>query len=343
MRELAGRLALAYGPSGSEDEVRETIRKEVSPWVDQVSQDALGNLIAVKRGVPGSKSVMLVAHMDEPGLMVTHVEEEGFLRFSTVGNVDPQVLVGTRVRFRNGALGVVSAEAAEPARVSEPKKFFIDSGLGKAASGAFRVGDMAVMHGELEEMGNLWVGKTLDNRVGCAVLIEAARELSEDPGVGNEVQFVFATQSELGIRGARTCAYGLCPDLGLAVEVVEAHDTPKTEKPGVGLGQGVAIKVKDQAIIVHRGVRGLLEETARQEGIPYQREVRDKGFSDAAAIQLSRAGIPAGALSVPCRYRLTPSESLDPKDVDACLRLLTAVLRGSLDIQGRRYTQEDEG
>ncbi len=333
MKELVGLLTSAYGPPGNEDEVRAIIQEKVSPFVDEVATDALGNLIATRRGHSKAASVMVVAHMDEPGVIVTHVEDEGFVRFNVVGRVPPHFLLGARVRFSGGFEGVIYAENPDKVKDLEPKKYFIDTGLGTTTGESLKVGGMGVFSGEFQDLGGLWMGKALDDRLGCAVLIEAARELARDPETANHVAFVFSSQSNLGVRGSRTSAYGVSPALGLAVEVVEAQDTPKSERPGVSLGKGVAIKVKDGAVIAHGGVRSLLEETAHKSGIPFQKDVQEKGISDAAGIQLSKAGVPVGALSVPCRYRHTASEAVDPGDVASCSRLLVAVLRGRLGIR----------
>ncbi|MCL4425399.1 MAG: M42 family metallopeptidase [Firmicutes bacterium] len=328
MKELIKKLVETHGPSGSEESIQAVIRQEIKGFVDEVRVDALGNLIAIKKG-RGGKKVMLAAHMDEIGLMVTHIDDKGFLRFAQIGGVSPFILLGQRVVFANGIVGVIGSEKIDDIKDLRMEKLFIDIGAidRPSAEAKVKVGDSAGYWRPLDDLGNRLVAKSMDDRIGCGTLIEAARRLKN---TDHEVYFVFTVQEEVGTRGARTAAFGLSPDLGIAVDVTRTGDTPKSITMEVALGKGAAIKVKDSGIIGHPGVKKMLVETARQAGIPYQMEVLEQGGTDAGPIQLTREGIPAGVISIPTRYIHSPSEMVDLGDVEAAVNLLVKVLESEL-------------
>ena len=328
------RLTETYGPSGREDAVRELIAAEIRPWADEVRVDALGNLIARRapRGGtgPGGRRVLLAAHMDEIALIATHIDERGFIRFEPVGGHDPTVLLGQRVEFAGGTLGVIASEKLEDARDLKLAKLFIDIGARSEAEARdkVRIGDMAVFHRPLERAGRRLVAKAMDDRSGCAVLIEAMARLQDSP---HEIFFVFTVQEEVGLRGARTAAYGLEPDVAVAVDITFAADTPEPEyRIAVELGKGPAIKVKDSSLISHPLVRNWMAGVAERRGIPHQYEVLPFGGTDAGAMQLARSGVPAGTLSIPTRYGHTPAEMVDEEDLENAVRLLVAMLEEPL-------------
>ncbi|MDQ7794996.1 MAG: M20/M25/M40 family metallo-hydrolase [bacterium] len=323
MKELIGRLTGAYGPSGREDEVRRLIAGELEGHVDGCRTDALGNLIAWKGG-PGPR-IMLAAHMDEIGFMVTHVDENGFARYAVVGSMDHQVLLGQRVVFPGGRMGVIGSERVEKPEEMKHEKLFIDAGAGAGVG----VGDVAVFHRPLEESGCRLVAKAMDDRVGCAILVEVGRRLTSAP---NQVFLVFTAQEEVGLRGARTSAYGIGPDCGVAVDVTDTGDTPKARTMEVSLGKGPAVKVMDTYLMCHPGVRRALEESAAAAGTPFQREVLERGGTDAGAIAVTREGVPAGVVSIPTRYIHTPSEMVDYADVEGAVALLLAFVSRPLDL-----------
>lgn len=327
MKELIRKLTEAYGPSGNEGAVRQLIREEIEGLVDEVRVDALGNLIAVKKPKAGDgfPRVMLAAHMDEIGLMVTHIDEKGFLRFAFIGAVFPLVLVGSRVVFENGVTGVIGVEKRpeEVKEVPRLEKLYLDVGAKDRASCPVKVGDAAVFVRPFVDLGERVVAKALDDRIGCAILIQTIKELKKVP---QEVAFVFTAQEEVGRRGAKTSAYGLAPDLAITIDVTRTGDTPEAPKMAVSLGGGPAIKVKDRGMLSHPVVKNLLIETARKARIPYQLEVLEGGTTDAMAIQVSREGVPTGTLSIPCRYVHTPSEMVDYGDVQNSVKLLVALL-----------------
>ncbi len=325
MKELIARLTQSYGPSGQEGEVRRRIAEEIRPHVDGLRTDALGNLIAWKDAGKGPR-VMLAAHMDELGLMVTHIDEQGFVRYAPVGGLGHLGLPGQRVIFPGGRIGVVAAERVEDVKELKHEKLYIDLGAADRAGAPVAVGDVAVFHRPLETAGTRLIGKALDDRVGCAVLVEVARRLTSS---AVRAYFVFTVQEELGLRGARTSAYGIEPDLAVAVDVTATGDTPKAAVMEVSLGKGPAVKVKDSSLICHPEVRQALEEAAATAAVPFQREVLERGGTDAGVIALTRTGVPSGVVSIPTRYLHTPSEMADLADVEGAVRVLLAFLSRS--------------
>ena len=306
--------------------------REIEAIADGVRVDNLGNLIAQRSGTggQGAKKIMLVAHMDEIGVMATHIDEKGFVRFIPIGGVRPQTCPGGRVRFLNGALGVIGTElVADPGKAPPFEQMFIDLGASSAADCPVRVGDIAAFERPFLDLGDRLVSKAMDDRIGVAVLIETLRQLGETP---NEVSFVFSVQEEVGIRGATVAAFGLEPDLGIAVDVTAWGDTPKGIRMDVALGKGPAIKVRDSGMIADPRVVDWMVKTAEAAGLPYQLEVLERGGTDASAIQLSRAGAPAGTISIPCRYVHSPSEMVDFNDVKNAVALLVNLLRNPVDL-----------
>lgn len=326
MKETIKKLAEAYGPSGNEEGVAQLIKEEIASHVDRVETDELGNVIAVKQGPPDGKRIMLSAHMDEIGVIITDIDDKGFLRFANIGGVSPFTLIGERVVFANGTLGVFGMEKLEEMKDLKQDKMFIDIGASsrKEAEEKVSIGDAAVYQRELAVAEGRLVAKSLDDRIGCAVLLETARRLPESP---HTVFFVFSVQEEVGLRGARTATYSINPDIGIAVDVTATGDTPEAQRMAVSLGKGAAIKVKDSSIISHPRVKQLLVDRAKENNIAYQMEVLERGGTDAGAIHLTRAGVPTGAVSIPCRYLHTPSEMVDAGDVESCVRLLVATLK----------------
>jgi len=329
VKELIEKLTEAYGPSGREEQIREIIRADVEAFADEIRVDTMGNLIALKRGNGQGKKVMLAAHMDEIGLIISHVDEKGFLRAQRIGGVNPMTLAGGRVQFADGAIGVIAPEKAPEFRKDpDLTKLYIDIGATSQAEAADRLGEVVGFVRPFTDMGKRVVAKAMDDRIGCVVLVETLRRLG---GSRHDVYFVFTVQEEVGLRGAQTGAYGVDPEVGIAVDVTVAADTPEAYKMAMTLGQGPCIKVKDGRMLAHTGLKDLLIETAEANDIPYQLEVLAWGSTDAAAIQLSRGGVPAGCVSIACRYVHTPSEMVDVDDVENAVRLLLAVLEGPVE------------
>ena len=247
MKNLIKDLVESYGPTGFETEVTNKIRTYIADKVDECYVDALGNLIARKKG--SGKKVMFSAHADEIGVIVTYIDDDGFLRFSNVGGLNLLTLLGGRVRFANGVIGVIGKEKGELKDLTLDK-LFIDIGAATKdeAQKKVSIGDFAVFHREFADLGQRLVAKSMDDRIGCAVLVEAIRRLDHSD---HDLYFVFSAQEEVGLRGARTAAYSIDPDLGIAIDVTRTGDTPEAPRMDVSLGKGAAIKVKDSSVIAH--------------------------------------------------------------------------------------------
>lgn len=321
--ELIQTLVSAHGPSGNEGGVREAIRKLAAPYGGEASTDTMGNLIIHKPG-PGPK-VMLCAHMDSIGFIVTHVEKEGFLRVGKLGGVAPQEILYTPVRFQNGVRGVVVKE--EKASLSKLKldECYLDIGARDEAQARemVQIGDTAVYDTPTFSSGGKVISPYLDNRVSCAILLQVLEKLPEN--CPNDLYFVFSTQEEVGLRGSKTAAYAIEPDYALAVDVTDVDDTPGTDRCGtVQLGKGAAIKLMDHSVICHSEIVKELDLTALERGIAVQRDILRAGGTDAGAIHVSRTGVKTGGVSVPCRYIHTPVEMVDLSDVQACVELVLA-------------------
>lgn len=243
MKPLIQKLVETPGPSGSENKIREVIRSEVASYADEIRVDGLGNLI-VRKGqkAANNQRIMLSGHMDEIGVMATHIDENGFIRFITIGGVRPHTCLGGRVIFMDGTRGVIGAEKLENMeKVNTLDQLFIDIGATSRETCPIKIGSVAGFERPFLDLGNRLVAKSMDDRISCAVMIEALRTMSQTP---NEIDFVFSVQEEVGIRGATTAAFGVDPDFGLAVDVTDVGDTPKGSRMEVSLGKGVAIKVQ---------------------------------------------------------------------------------------------------
>lgn len=346
--EMIQELALIQGPSGSEEAVRDRLKEWVTPYAQAVSIDPLGNLLVRAKGSePGDSSgspsegepegkpagnrrrIMLIAHMDEIGVIATHIDENGFIRIRPIGGVSPTMLLGQRVRFVNGTVGAVGIEKIDGPKDITFEKLYVDIGAEsrEEAASMVQIGDAAVLWRPVEQAGpHRLLGKALDNRTGCAVAVQTLIELAQQPSP-HTVDVVFSVQEEVGLRGAGPAAYGLNPDLALAIDVTATGDTPKAPTMDVALGKGVAIKVMDRSLLTHPRIKELLVETAKAESIPYQMEILTYGGTDAGAVHLTRGGIPSGVVSLPTRYLHTPTEMVDLRDLDAAVSLLVAFLR----------------
>ncbi|MHB1314800.1 MAG: M42 family metallopeptidase [Christensenellales bacterium] len=336
--ETLKKLRDVYGPSGREDEIASVIMEEVRPYADKVYRDVLGNVIAVREpqrngdltraGSLKGRKVMLAAHMDQIGYMVTHIDEQGFLRIANVGGLRPQRSLFQAVRFANHTAGVLAYETKQTKYDDiENAHLFVDIGAHsrQEAQSLVQIGDVCILDGAMKETSRCIIGPALDNRTGCAIVLETLRNLKDCP---HTVFAVFTVQEEVGARGAKTAAFALSPDLAVAVDVTSCSDTPQAQwASSVNMGGGPAIKVKDNTVIAHPAVRAWLENTARQEGIPYQPEVLLGGGTDAGTISLSKEGIPAGALSLGTRYVHTAAETVSREDFENCIHLLLSALK----------------
>jgi putative aminopeptidase FrvX len=327
MKPLIQKLVETQGPSGYEAQIRSVVQEEVTPLADEVRVDALGNLIAQKgKGSAEGIKLMLAAHIDEIGVMVTQVDENGFLRFTTLGGVRPYTCIGGRVKFLNGASGVIYMEPLDDI-TKQPtfEQLYIDLGSPAKQDSPVQIGDVGTFERPFLDLGKRLVAKSMDDRIGAAVLVETLRQVKETP---HQLYFVFSTQEEVGLRGATTAAFGIDPDLGLSVDVTATGDTPRRTKVRmeVSLGNGPAIKVRDGGMLADRRVVDWMIGGAEKLGMPYQLEILEGGTTDARAMQINRAGVPAGCLSIPCRYVHSPSEMVDYDDVQNAVRLLVELV-----------------
>ena len=339
MKDILEKLSNAAGVSGFEENIREIITDEVKDHVDEIETDNLGNLIMVKKGKDDGKKIMLAAHMDEIGLMVRHIDKEGFIKFSKIGGINDQMLLNQEVYIHtdNGnVLGVLGSKpphrmkAAERKKAVEYENMFIDIGAKdkEEAEKIVSVGDVATIKREFSTLrGSIVAGKAFDNRVGCLVLIEVMKRIKSDA----TIYAVGTVQEEVGLKGAKTSAFKINPDLAIALDVTISGDHPgiKEDEAPAKLGGGPAIILTDasgRGIITHPKVKKLLIEAAEREEIPYQLEVSEGGTTDATAIHLTREGIPTGVLSAPTRYIHTPVEVVDLDDVENTVNLLVAAL-----------------
>ena len=346
--DLLRRLCETPGISGREDRVREVVVSELRPLVDELRVDALGNVVALKRG--RGPRVMVAAHLDEIGFFVKHIDDRGFLRLQPVGGFDARTLVAQRVlvhgfdgRVYRGAM----QPAAKPIHLLKPKEIkpakldelFVDVGLPvERVNAGIEVGDMVTLDRALEEVGTCVLSKALDDRVGVFVMIEALRIAA---GSSAEIVAVATTQEEVGLRGAQTAAFDAQPDVAVALDVTLAVDTPGAD-PEVAvtrLGRGVAVKVMDSSHIGHPKLVRHLRDVAEANAIPYQLEILPRGGTDAGAMQLTRTGCAAVTLSVPTRYVHTVNEMASPDDIDAAVRLLARFLD---DVGSRSYDYPSE-
>lgn len=329
MKAVIQKLTETYGPSGFEGRIRDVIRGMLPQMESTV--DALGNLI-VHTGTrkKGGSRIMVAAHMDEIGVMVSHIDKNGFARFSPIGGVYPRNLPGSRVRFADGSTGVIGLEKQDPGeKLPGLDKYYIDTGAASRKESRVKVGDTACFDRSFTEAGTRLVAKAMDDRAGCAVMLEALKQIKEIP---HEIFFVFSTQEEVGLRGATTSAYALEPEIGISVDVTTTGDTPRANPMAVRLGGGPAIKVRDSGMISDPRLVKAMTAAAEKERIPYQLEVLEGGTTDARVMQISRAGLPAGCISIPCRYVHTPSEMVDYNDLENAVRLLMALLSKPINL-----------
>ncbi|NLE45863.1 MAG: M42 family metallopeptidase [Chloroflexi bacterium] len=327
MNALIQKLTESFGPSGAEDPIRAVIRAEIEALADEIRVDPLGSLVVYKAGSGQGKRILLDAHMDEIGVIAAYIDENGFVRFTQIGGLYPLALVGSRVAFGNGTVGVIGYEHKSVTdKIPSLDQLYIDVGATDREDCPVRIGDPAVFSRPFVSQGSRLLAKAMDDRIGCAMLIETLRRLDKSP---HDVYLVFSVQEETTLSGARTSAYGIDPDLAIAVDVTDTGDTPECLPMAVRLGEGPAIKVQDSGMIAHPSVRDLMVQRAKAAGTPYQLEVLVGGTTDAAAMQLVRAGVPTGCLSIPCRYVHTPSEMVDANDVEHGVQLLLEILQST--------------
>jgi len=336
------RLLDTPAPSGFETAAARLWRAEAETFAERVDADVSGNSLAVV-GAGGTPRIMLAGHIDEIGVMVTHVDEEGFLYIEGIGGWDPQVLVGQRIRFltrKGDVVGVIGKKPIHLMKADEKEKavkvtdLWVDIGVSSLAGATergIRVGDAGVVDCQMVDLGNrLIASRAVDNRIGAYVVLEVIRELAKGPKPAAEVIAVATTQEEIGFHGggARSSAYHVDPQVALVVDLTFSTDAPGIEKKQVGdhkLGSG---PVLGRGSAAHVGVFELLAEVAEREGIPYTIQASPKFTStDADAIYLQRGGVATGVISLPNRYMHSPNEIISLDDLDHTVRLMTAFCR----------------
>lgn len=317
MKEQIIKLAEFPAPAGSEGKLAEHLLTLAKDNADETYIDALGNVIARKNG--SGPHVLLTAHMDEPGIVIMHIEEKGFSRFVITGALAPNQLVGRQVLFTNGVRGVIQAEdSKEPPTLD---KLYIDIGADseKAAKEQVYIGLAGVIPDNVIELGNeLLSGRALDNRVGCAIALEVFKQVAK---AGRAITLAFTAQETVGSRGAKVVAHEVQPDWALVIDGVAAGDAPGAKRMEVKLGAGPAIKVMDKTALVPISIKNHLVESAKAESIEIQFEVWPEGSSDIGAIQRSRGGIAIGGISYPTRYADSTNPTVHQGDIDACVKL----------------------
>jgi endoglucanase len=344
------RLSEAFGPSGCEDEVRQVVLEAIEGKVDEVQVDALGNVIAVQKGTANAGfKVMVAAHMDEVGIMISYAGEDGLLRFTKVGGIDDRVLPAKVVRIRRRIVasgsdaegkednavipGVITIKPvhlttdAERGQVMSYDKLAIDVGASskKEAEALVDRGAYATFDVGFDDLGDVLKGKAFDDRAGCAMLIE----LIERGPYPFDFYPVFTTMEEVGLRGARVAGYSVMPDAAFVLEGTICDDSPKKEdlSPTTELGKGPAISVMDRSVVADRRLLQHVLETAEREGIPYQFKQPGKGGTDAGAIHLAKTGVPTLPVCVPSRYIHSPVSVLSKSDFRQTVDLMAASLQ----------------
>jgi endoglucanase len=332
--ELLAKICEAPGAPGFETKIRELVLSEIEGLADEVSVDNMGNVTAIKRGKE-RKKVMIGAHMDEIGFIVTHIDTNGFLRFHTLGGFDPKTLTAQRV-IVHGKEDLIGVMASKPIHVMSPEErkklpkntdYFIDLGLPKEeVEKLVSIGTPVTRERGLIEMGNCVNCKSLDNRLAVFILIEMLREL-KDVEVPYDIYGVFTVQEEIGIRGANVAAQAIQPDFGFGLDTTIAFDLPGStaHEKITSLGEGAAIKIMDARTVCDYRMVEFMKQTADKNGIKWQPEILTAGGTDTAGIQqMTAGGSIAGAVSIPTRHLHQVIEMADKNDIRACIDLLKA-------------------
>jgi endoglucanase len=334
--DLLKELTEAVAPPSFEGEIREICERELASLTDEIRVDAMGNLIALKKGSGDDpKKIMLAGHMDEIGFLVRHVDDQGFLRLNPAGGFDPKTLIAKRVVVMGKTKKLIGLIGSKPIHImkdEERKKMpelddlFVDLGLpAEEVKEEVEVGTPVTLHQSFLSWGDVATCKAMDNRISMWVIIRALQRLE---GCPHDVYAVMTSQEEIGIRGATVAAYGINPDLGVAVDVTLACDVPGVDKKDhiCTLGGGVAVKVMDSASISHPALVAKMRALAEEHDVPHQLEILPRGGTDARGIQMAREGKPAITLSVPTRYVHSVVEMLNVKDLNAAADLLALFL-----------------
>jgi len=335
--ELLKKICEVAGAPGFEERVRQLVIKEIEPLVDHWEVDNMGSVITVKKSKnnPDGKKVMVAAHMDEIGFIVTHIDDNGFIRFHTLGGFDPKTLTAQRV-IVHGKEDLIGVMGSKPIHVMTPEErnknpkntdYFIDLGMkADEVKELVSVGNPITRERELIEMGDCVNCKSIDNRVSVFILIETLRQLGDVP---YDVYGVFTVQEEVGIRGANVAAHSINPDFGFGLDTTIAFDLPgaQAHQKITSLGEGAAIKVMDGSTICDYRMVEFMKQTAEKNEIKWQPEVLTAGGTDTAGVQrMGKQGSIAGAISIPTRHLHQVIEMANKEDIDGCIHLLKVSL-----------------
>jgi putative aminopeptidase FrvX len=341
LNENLEQLSNACGVTGREEEVRNLMIKLMKPYVDKITVDNFDNVIALKKGKQASPKVMLAAHMDEIGLMVKTINKEGFLQFAKMGGIDDRILLAQKVIVytKKGPLqGIIGSKPPHIQKEEERKKIvtydelFIDIGAESrenANSMGVAVGDPIGFDVKYSQIGkDTVIGKAFDNRAGCAVMIETLNQLEKTDCT---IFAVGTVQEEVGLRGAGTAAFGVDPDVALALDVTVAGDVPGVKEfdTSVKMGKGPALTISDSGLIANPKVLRWLREVAEAAKIPYQLETGLLGTTDAARISLTRQGVPSGTICIGTRYIHSPVSMMSLTDAENSAKLTTAAIQNT--------------
>ena len=317
--------------SGREEHIRGVIAEMMLPLVDEVSIDAMGNLICLKKGSAESpRRVMLAAHMDEIGFIVNFIEDNGYLRVAPIGGIHYAAAAFGDVVFENGVRGVLVPEADVPSKETpKAEKCYIDIGAAskKEAERRVKIGDCCALLPHLTRLtAHRVVGRPLDDRIGCACMIEIAKAMTAP---ADDLYFVFSVQEEVGCRGARPASFAIAPDLALIFDVTATGDEQSAKPMAVKLGEGAAVKIKDSSVICDRSLVDELLDLAKEKRIAAQCEILTFGGTDTSSVQMTGLGCRAGAISIPSRYIHSAVEMIDLRDANAAVDLAVAYLGGA--------------
>ena len=321
MTELIKKLMFVPGISGREDKIAEVIKKEVEAYADEVYTDLVGNLIAHKKG--NGKKVMFAAHMDEIGYFVTFIDDRGLIKVGNVGGINAIAGAFTQVVSEKGVYGVIVPSDMKDVKVDG---LYIDIGAKtkKQAESKVKIGDYFVHVPAFRRLNGStrYIGRPFDDRIGCAVLIETLKNVKN---TDNDLYFVFSVQEEVGCRGAKPAAYSIEPEVGIAIDVTAVGGKPGAPTMDVKLGGGAAIKIKDASVICSYEIVNKMRELAKENKVRYQEEILIRGGTDTSAMQISKGGCLAGAISVPSAYIHSVNEMIDMSDVKEIVKLATLV------------------
>jgi endoglucanase len=317
----------AFSVSGYEKPLANIIEQDILPYCDCVETDSMGNVIAFKKGKDSTKRMMIASHMDEIGFMVTYIEDSGLIRVTNIGGINAVASSYGSVVFANGTKGIIVLDMGAKKEDISVKTMVVDIGAKNKAQAEKKVsiGDVCALEQRITRlMNNRIAAKAFDDRIACAITLEAAK-LVDIPAY--DTYYVFTVQEEVGCRGSMPAAFGIAPDYGIALDVTHTGDMIGGPKMTVKLGDGAAIKIKDSSVICSRVVINRMTELAKAHGIKYQYEVLTAGGTDTSSMQTAGAGAYTGCISIPTRYIHTPVETVDMADLNACRDLLAAMIK----------------